>query len=385
MHPKTIRGVGLSRFSVPAFAPLLALALLILVTGCPSTVTDNPPVDSGGDQQDPGQRTTGEPNNTFSEALDLTLDANGSGRIAGSIPTTDDVDVYRLGAFAAGDQIIVDVNTSNSGLDSDVAIFDEGGRLVYENDDRNLDLNQLDSFINHIVREDTSILYVAVASSPLNPTTGTYDAVVTVTRGGEVPATRPQVIVLDVDGGSVTVSDSVYTVGSFNTADIDSRYAGMTQQVIDQIVSTIQENYDGLQLSVLVTGRDTIPAEASTILMGGNSPNAYGLADQIDWYNADLNDDAVIFTSMFEPFRFGRTLTARELGTAIGNVTAHEVGHLLGLNHTANISDIMDTTGTANSFLLDQDFMTAQLDETIFPIGLQDGLMLLMATLGTEP
>ena len=67
---------------------------------------------------------------------------------------------------------------------------------------------------------------------------------------------------------------------------------------------------------------------------------------------------------------------------AIGNVAAHEVGHLLGLNHVDNINDLMDTTGGPSTLLLNQSFMTSPLDATIFYIGVQDGPMLLQETLG---
>ncbi|HOA73818.1 MAG TPA: matrixin family metalloprotease [Phycisphaerae bacterium] len=354
------------------------LFLLSLLAGCPPVLEPDPGTPSG---------NAGEPNDTFDQAIVVTLDANQTARIAGSIPLASDVDVYNLGEFLAGDRIIVDVNTGASRLDAMVALFDGGGRLIYENDDRNNDLNQLDPFVNHVVREDTMVLYVAIAASPLNPTTGTYDMTITVSRGGAVPPTRPQTIVLDVDGGSVVIAGDTYTVGPFDTGDISPRYQGLTQVVLDQIVATIEENFAGFNLSVLVTGRDPIPdgCAGSTVLLGGTSSTAYGLAQQIDPYNQDPCDDAIVYTEMFQPFRFGRTLTARELGTAIGNVASHEIGHLLGLNHVANVHDLMDTTGTASSFLLDQDFTTSPLDETIFPIGLQDGIMLLMFTLGVTP
>ncbi|MBI4579365.1 MAG: hypothetical protein HY718_06655, partial [Planctomycetes bacterium] len=43
---------------------------------------------------------------------------------------------------------------------------------------------------------------------------------------------------------------------------------------------------------------------------------------------------------------------------------------------------LMDTTGSAGTFLLDQEFVTSVLHDSIFPIGVQDALLLLAETLG---
>ena len=49
-----------------------------------------------------------------------------------------------------------------------------------------------------------------------------------------------------------------------------------------------------------------------------------------------------------------------------------------------DVTDVMDTTGGPETFLFNQRFKTSPLDWTIFPFGQQDGLQLLLETLGTS-
>jgi hypothetical protein len=346
---------------------IVASALsLLLLAGC---ISGSPGIVDGNVNPDPtlaaGKRISGEPNDSFSDPLDLILNSSGIGYIQGTVATTSDVDVYDMGAVEPGDRIRVDL-AGAGGLDAAIAIFDDQGRLFVENDDRDFLANQLNPFVNEQVRHAGTKYYLAVASAPLAPTTGSYTATLT--------------------GGSVTIpGDRTYTVGVFNTADIDPAYAGMTNQVRVAIVNTVKSNYEGLDLQLYTTSGTAPPAGTpfSTVLFGGESFNAYGVSQAVDEYNANPTDASIIFTDTFRPSYFGRVLTADELGRAIGNVASHEMGHLLGLNHVDNVTDIMDTTGGAITFLLDQMFKLSPLDDTIWPFGYQDGLLLLTEILGT--
>ncbi len=383
------------RFSTSALVSMLLVALLGSLSGC---VGDWPPSgplepEDGNLGLDPrlfpNQRIAGEPNDSFAQPLDAIFDSAGVAQLTGSISTPEDVDVYALGPLSAGDRLIIDVATHNSNLDPAVAVFDESGTLAFENDDRDFDLGLYDPFLNQAIRRDSQVYFLVIAKAPLGTrrmATGSYEVLVRVVPGSEVPAPAEQIVVLDFDGGTVEIPyDDIYTVGPFDAADISLAYAGKTAEVRDQIVSTVRENYEGLALDVRVVPGDPVPSrpsEYSAIFFGGRSPDAFGISENIDPYNQDPSDKAIVFTEMFTPLRFGQELSPEDLGIAIGNVASHELGHLLGLNHVANVYDLMDTTGEPSTFCLDQEFTSSPLDDSIFPIGTQNGLLWLLETLG---
>jgi hypothetical protein len=123
-------------------------------------------------------------------------------------------------------------------------------------------------------------------------------------------------------------------------------------------------------------------SDASRIYFGGFDAQAFGIAENVDVYNADLCDDAIIFTESFSTRVFSFAPTAEEMGTAIGNVACHEAGHLLGLNHVDDDRALMDDQSAADAFLDDQEFMEAPLSGDIMRIGTQDAALLLVETVG---
>jgi hypothetical protein len=335
--------------------------------------------------QSPLGKTSGEPNDDFDIAVVAVPVQSGAFRLKGTVESSNDMDVFLLGGLAAGDRVIAEALAAAS-LDTSIAIFDAEGRLLADNDDRS-DQN-LDSRIDFVARHDSDKSYLVVTRSAFagsSRRTGGYTAEVEIQSGGTAPSPVSQVLFLKFDGGPVNsprLGDM--ELAPFNASGISRVYAGKTEEIKAKIIEVTKQNYEHFNV-IVRTSDDFDPGpndEYSTIYFGGFNDVAFGLAENVDLYNAELCDDAIIFTESFTPFLFSTTPTAEEMGIAIGNVASHEAGHLLGLNHVDNDLDLMDDRSPADAFLIDQEFMESELSTDIIPIGTQDGVLLLNEIVG---
>ena len=325
-----------------------------------------------------------EPNDDVKQAVALALDASGRAELSGSVSPADDVDVYDLGAVEAGDRIVVSVRAaSGSTLDALAALFDADIELINYNDDEDYPAGDYDSLIDHIVRHDSTHCYLAVTSSGFAPSKGTYTVEIQAVRGGTVPDTEGQTVLLDFDGATVSIpGDRTYRIGAFEPSRVDARLAGREDEVKETIQNVLEDRYSPYDVEFTTTD-DPLPVgvEYSSLVFGGASSTVFGLAEAIDHYNDDLTDEAIIFTDGWaNPFSL--TPTVDSLLTSIGNVAAHELGHLLGLEHTADITGLMDSSGSADTILVAQEFKVSPLYGQVFPFGWQDASQLLLDTLG---
>ncbi len=352
--------------------------LWVGLAGCvPPTTT--------GDTLVAGQIVAGEPGNTWDSALAVSLPANGSISVSGSISGSGDVDVFDLGAVSAGDQIIVETEQS-SGLDAAAGLFNDQEQVLIVNDDRSYTFGRTDPFISHIIRTDLAHCYLVVASSPYEPTTGSYTMTIQRRPNQSVPSPVGQAVLLDFDGATgVSIgSRAPINVPAFNAASIDSRYAGQTSQIIDIIEEMMREEYAPYAIDVYSTAEGDHPLGVySTVYFGTYDAALLGLADSVDIYNASHSDDCIVYTDTFRLF-MPLNPTLQQIATAIGNVATHEFGHLVGLYHTRDATEVMDITGSAQSLLRDQTLHDAPLERSVFPIGRQDPYLLLMAALGVR-
>jgi len=161
--------------------------------------------------------------------------------------------------------------------------------------------------------------------------------------------------------------------------------------------TTVEPNVpEGVEFSTVFIGPSDVDGEAAFL----------GLAQQIDLANLDKGDDAIVPTGQFAGIAGGPSVADRldQYSTALANVIAHELGHILGLNHTEllTVSDDPDNNpatlappaGQLNlmsagpNFAFPDDLFvrwtlgTAEVERGEFPIGDLDSVDSLLKWLG---
>jgi len=357
--------------------------------GCPGVGTDGDvgtPLDGNRDENvtSAAGKTSGEPNDTFDTFVAAVFDEQGVARLHGTVTGRGDLDVYFLGALSPGDRVTAEITTPGSPLDVSVALFDASRRLVFAIDDNS---DSLDASIDWIARHAGEDYYLVITHSAFAESgrfSGGYLADVQVRPGFVVPSPVPQTFVLDFDGGMVdSPALGRLNLDPFDAADISQFYDGQTDVLKNQIAAVFQQNYERFAIIVLTTDDPVPSGPVSRVFFGGFNRAAFGIAETVDLYNVEFCDDAIIYTESFSLGVFSTPPTVEEMGVAIGNVAAHEAGHLLGLNHVDDDLDLMDDRSAADAFLVDQEFKESPLSSDIMPIGSQDGVLLLNATVGS--
>lgn len=352
---------------------LVSLLVVFSPGGCPLPPSDSdvPPADTNG-------------NDTFATATQIVLGDDDETEFTGSIGTTKDTDIFKLGALAPGDRLFVDVQTTSGGLDPVAAVFDQREYVHAFNDDRTPDASNLNPLIDVIVRGPEGPYYLGVAPFPDSDLTGDYRVILRVTRGVGVPDPEPQVVYLDWEGGPDIDIENVgtYDLAPFDAAQLGPTFAGQTEALEDRVQQEVADRYEDFNFVLLNSDDHPEPATPhSTVYFGGKNPSAFAIAQQIDTHNADADDDAIIFTTSFRN-AFSGTPTLTEMATALANTISHEVGHLLGLIHTKDCDSLMDSTCSNDSILVEQAFKLAPLDDSVFPVGYQNAVELIGWMLG---
>jgi hypothetical protein len=322
-------------------------------------------------------------NNSLDTAAALTLDRTGELRFTGSIDGATDIDMYGLGTLSPGDELFVDVQTISGNLDPVAAIFDRREDLVVFNDDRTPDGSNLNPQIDIVICGEQGPYYLGIIGYPGTGTAGQYEVVVQVQRGVGVPDPEPQIVFLNWRGGNnVGIPNvGIYDLPPFSATDVGLP-ANQTAALKDRVQQIVEERYARFNLIVLNSDDDAEPSEPhSTVYFGGADFQAFAISEQIDTFNQDPSDKAIIFTRGFQG-AFLVTPTFEQMAQALGNTVAHEVGHLMGLVHTADCNDLMDTSCSNDRILSPQAFSTAPLDDSVWPFGYQPATEILGWILG---
>ena len=302
-----------------------------------------------------------------------------SATISGSVSGTGDYQLFDVGPSSFGDDWVVSMIGSNSSASAfTLVLLDEDYDLLMRA------RVSTRSSLRHILRADTSTVYVGVMPY-YNSSGGNFGFTVSRDPGASVPAACRQVVYLDFrEGDSVSVHRrSAISYPAFDGALLGNVYADHTQLIKDTIVAAVREDYAAYDLLVVSSDDGPPPTgvEYSTVYFGGADSALLGLADSVDMYNEEHEQVAMVYVESFGQYSV-MGLTAEDMGVMIGNVGSHELGHLLGLYHTKDPDEVMDSTGSAWDLAGEQTFHRGPLEDSVFPTGTENTPRLLEQTLG---
>ena len=298
--------------------------------------------------------------------------------LSGALGGSGDYQLFDLGDGRYGDKWTITSDAASSGSYL-VVLFDANDDLLY----RQLVTTRA-PFV-HTLRRDTNVVRAGVTPA-YGSKGGTFNFQAALS-GASVPAAQPQVVWVNFGPGSDVhvhqregISFPAFDAGTLGTA-----YVGHTDDMKAAIIDAMLDDYAPYNV-IIMTSDDGPPPSApfATLHIGGDDNRLLGLADNVDQYNTNRGQTAVIYVESFADFAVMR-LDPGEMAQMIGNTASHELGHLLGLYHTKTVEDLMDTTGTAWDLVANQSFIRGDLEPSVFPFGYENCPERLADAVGWNP
>jgi hypothetical protein len=353
-------------------------ASLLALASCTADLSTLFPSDSTASTDSNNSNSSdGQSNQTVLGALQTSFSADNAAAVRGAVRRSGDYQLFDLGPSERGEEWEVSYAGISASGPFTIVLLDENDRLLQRA------IVAPTTPLKHVMRRATANIRVGVGMA-YGTYGGSFDLSVRTRSGVEVPAQAPQLVYLNFGSGKdVRVHlRSGISFSAFSGAMVGSDYANETDVIRDAIIAVMREDYAAYNVTILTSLDGPAPDQPhATIHFGGQDDALLGLADDVDAYNSDPGQIAVVYTDGFADFASMR-LSPAQMGTMIGNVGSHELGHLLGLYHTREPVDVMDTTGSAWDLASGQDFSIAALESSVFPVGYEDSPQLLEDAVG---